>query len=156
MKLKKVMTGCLATVMMVTASVFPAFADTTAISTSGSGTTTVTYVQESTFTVQIPKSVVLTKTTENSKTVYKNSYTVSLSSNANDLVKTDSVTVTPTATVTMIDSHGKANVTANVTQAKTSFTYESHDNLTGTVQTDGLTAGNWTGSLQFAIKLNTK
>lgn len=155
--IKRVLTGCLMTAAFVTANVFPVLADTntTSISNAGSGSTTVSYVQESTFTISIPKTITLTKAEEAGKTIYKSDYTIYLTSDPDNLVKADTITVAPEEqTATLEDRNGKADVTANVIQADTTFTYDSHDDITGTVKAEGLTAGNWEGYIRFALTLS--
>lgn len=124
---------------------------TTTATTAGQQTSTVTYESDSTFSVTIPKAVII-----NSDKTGK--YTISVKG---DLLANQKLTVTPDSTVTMsiIESqkttNGKSDVTATVSQQKTSWAYNecssTASSTTGTITATGLSAGSWTGALNFTI-----
>lgn len=112
----------LATVPMQT---FAADASVTTVDVTQAGTqtATVTYTQDSAFTVTIPKSITL---------------------------------VTPDATVSMTDANGKAAVDVTITQAVKDFAADDVNategsSTTGSIDGSNLTAGSWSGTLNFAI-----
>ncbi len=104
----------------------------------------------SSFTVKIPKTVILTGAANGS-----GSYTVKVSG---DIAGDETITVKPDASVAMQQS-GKTDVTATISQTKTTWTVADTglvDGLstTGTITADGLTAGQWKGSFNFDISLS--
>lgn len=122
--------------------------DTQTISENGVSQTVVTYAQQSDFTVTIPKKIPLGGDQDAI-------YTVEVSG---DIYADQKVTVTPDATVTMADSHGKDSISATVSQEMTDFdsTSVSASNgvaTNGSIKASGLSAGEWTGTLNFNIKL---
>ena len=117
--------------------------------------TVVEYKQASTFTVTIPKRIVLDST--------KNSdYNVNVKG---DISSTDQVKVAPDAKFDMIDigTEGaggtrKANVEATVTQAEKIWSSaqvcaKDGTDKTGNVSALGLTSGTWQGTFTFNIAL---
>lgn len=118
---------------------------------AGTGHSTVTYTQESTFTVTIPKNIAL----ESSKEA---TYEVSV---AGDIQGNQEVKVTPATSFTLSDSHGKTDVTATVTQSKTSFASDEIKDsanpakTTGTISAQNLTSGDWSGQLNFTVGINS-
>ena len=152
-KMKRIATALLAsTIMMSSLTCMPLAEDTTqTTSQTGVQSTTVTYRQDSTFTVSIPKTITL----DSSKTA---TYNVNVKG---DIAGDDIIVVKPDKTVTMSDSNGKSDVTATITQQKTDFTMSDlkansgeGNSTTGTVSATDLTAGSWTGTLNFDISLN--
>lgn len=117
--------------------------------------TVVEYTQASTFTVTIPKKIVLGSE--------KNSdYNVNVKG---DISSTDQVKVAPISKFDMVDTgtvgERKANVEATVTQAETIWSSAEVCNKTGKEGTDktgnvsalGLTSGTWEGTFTFNIAL---
>mgnify|MGYP004613809867 CR=1 FL=1 len=108
---------------------------------------TVSYTQDSSYTVTIPKEITLSD-------VKTATYNINVKG---DIKYSEKVTVTPDLTVTMKDEHGKNDVTINVTQEKTEFTAEmidteAGDSADGSITGTDLTAGSWTGTLNFTIE----
>lgn len=116
------------------------------VSEAGTQTATVTYSQDSTFTVTIPKEVTL-------PTAKTATYNVNVKG---DIKNSEKVTVEPDTTVTMADANGKESIDITVTQTKTDFTATAintaeGDSTTGSIDGTALTAGSWTGVLSFEI-----
>lgn len=140
-----------------------------AITADTNDTCNVYATQASTFSVVIPKTIVLTGTKD---TANSGSYVVTVKGN---IAGTEVVNVTPDATFKMSQA-GKEDITATVTQTKTKFqvaeaeakeqdatkkgaTVYGLDNASGatqsgTIEVENLTAGSWTGSFKFNIGLN--
>lgn len=114
--------------------------------------TVVEYAQASTFTVTIPKRIVLGSE--------KNSdYNVNVKG---DISSTDQVKVAPAASFDMVDigtvGTRKANVEATVTQAEAVWSSaqvcaENGTDKAGNVSALGLTSGTWEGTFTFNIAL---
>ena len=107
----------------------------------------------SSFSVTIPKNVVLGGAAGNENSV---SYTVTVKG---DLAGYGTVTVDPEDSFAFSQTD-KDDITATVEQTKTTFSIGQDgtiDNFVtgvttdGTIKATGLTAGKWTGSFQFAI-----
>lgn len=136
-----------------TGSVTP---DTITMTNNGSPAaqeTTVTYLLSSSYSVVIPKNIVLDAATKASD------YTVKVSG---DISSDKKITVTPDATFAMKDQATagtkKADVTAAVTQAKKDWTSAEvckpeGTTTSGNISAAGLTSGNWKGTFQFNIAL---
>ena len=114
----------------------------------------VTYSQESSFTVIIPKTVDLgsDKTTD---------YTVNV---VGDIASNEVIKVTPDASFKMVDQSNatvkKADVTATVTQEVQEFVYsdinvDGGKTVAGNIDAQDLTAGSWKGTFNFTIALET-
>lgn len=121
--------------------------------------TTVTYSQASTFTVTIPKTIVLDGETKASD------YTVNVKG---DISSDKQVKVAPDTAFKMVDqadvTNKKADVDATVTQDVTIWTSEEVCKLddadtsigtdkTGNVEAGGLTSGSWKGTFNFDIAM---
>ncbi|MCI5500582.1 MAG: hypothetical protein MR409_01490 [Lachnospiraceae bacterium] len=169
-KLKQISATTLAAISMAATLVTPAFAEdaqtvqtgvteTQEISSATTGEATVTYTQDSTFTVSIPKKITLDGTSKSAE------YTVTVTG---DVSGNEYVTVTPDSSFTLKDSHGKADVTASVTDTdgngleESDCKFEASDinaeggvSRTDAIKAADLTAGDWSGQLSFAIALNT-
>lgn len=135
----------LATVPMQTLAA-DASVTTVDVTQAGTQTATVTYTQDSAFTVTIPKSITLSS----AKTA---TYDVKVKG---DIKKSEKITVTPDATVSMTDANGKAAVDVTITQAVKDFAADNVNategsSTTGSVDGSNLTAGSWSGTLNFAI-----
>jgi hypothetical protein len=115
---------------------------------SGSKTAVVKYDQASSFTVTIPKSIVL----DSNKTA---TYNVKVKG---DILGNEIITVVPDATVTLNDANGKDPVTGNIAQEKTEFSSTevntNSGNTTGSVLANDLTSGDWSGNFKFVIGTN--
>lgn len=118
---------------------------------AGTGESKVTYTQESAFTVTIPKNIAL-------QSDKQASYEVSV---IGDIQGNQKVEVKPAESFMLKDSHGKTDVTATVTQSKTSFASdeikdsEHPAKTTGTISAPGLTSGDWSGQLNFTVGINS-
>ena len=150
---RKISLTVLTAMLMAVTTISPAFATDDVQTTTEAGTkqTTVTYTEDSTFTVTIPKTIVLDTSKEAT-------YDVKVQG---DIKGNEAITVTPDSTVAMKDAKGKSDVTATITQTTTEFNAVAVNqadgaSTTGTVSAPDLTAGNWTGALNFAIASTTK
>ena len=150
---RKISLTVLTAMLMAVTTISPAFAADDVQTTTEAGTkqTTVTYTQDSSFTVTIPKTIVLDTSKEAT-------YDVKVQG---DIKGNEAITVTPDSTVAMKDAKGKSDVTATITQTKTEFNAEAVNqadgaSTTGTVSAPDLTAGSWTGALNFVIANATK
>lgn len=131
----------------------PVFAavDETQSGTTGSYSTDINInAGSSTFSVTIPKSM---SGSEKAGTL---DYNVTVNG---DITGSEKIVVTPDETVALSQS-GKDNITATIAQTKTEFTGNelllATDNTittSGTVTYSGLSAGTWTGTFNFDIKL---
>ena len=116
---------------------------------SGSKAAVVKYDQASSFTVTIPKSIVL----DSNKTA---NYNVKVKG---DILGNEIITVIPDQTVTLNDANGKDPVTGNIAQEKTEFSSTEVNQIDGTktngnIAADNLTSGDWSGNFTFSINTN--
>lgn len=110
---------------------------------------TINYFQDSSFTVTVPKSIVL----DSSKTT---TYNINVKGDING---NETIIVQPDTNIVMSDANGKPDVLATVAQEKTDFTVSDvmansgeGTSTTGNISAD-LTAGNWSGVLNFTISI---
>ena len=107
--------------------------------------------QACTFSVVIPKTIIIDGQTKNA------TYQVSVKGDIGGL---DTITITPD-TILALEQFGKENIVANVSQTKTTFTYE--DGMTsetpfvtnGSIVAPNMSAGSWKGQFNFAISFTT-
>lgn len=123
--------------------------------------THVTVTQGSTFSVRIPKEVVLDGTANGDNSA---EYTVSVSGN---IASDETINVVPDATFSMKDVKGvKADIKATVAQPVTKFvdsqvSVDGKDDTinlgdtTGKITVENLTSGSWDGSFNFNISLTS-
>lgn len=130
------------------------------VSTNTTVGTTVTYTQSSAFQVVVAKTIVL----NSNKT---GSYTVNVTG---DINATEEVTVIPQDTndgvegINITMSHqvpdgkqAKDDVLATITQTKSSWNYdEMGQDAQGTITANDLSAGDWSGTVNFQIGLQEK
>ena len=100
------------------------------------------------FKVTIPKKIVLSGTTKSG------TYTVTVEG---DIAGLEVISVTPDSAVTL-SSKDKADVIGTITQDKLNWTYseiytDSKILANGSISAQGITAGAWNGTFNFAIKL---
>ena len=117
--------------------------------TTGTQGATITYQQDSAFTVTIPKTITLG---QNKSATYGVKVKGDISGN-------ETVTVTPDATMQLTDSNGKAAVTGTITQDVTEFAatevnLPDGNSTTGNIEANELTSGDWSGNFEFAIGVN--
>ena len=154
-KLAKVLTGTLATAMLVSGTV-PAYAATGTSGTNSTLAVTTTEAKEGTnavnvyaqigssYTVTIPKTITLDGSTKTG------SYTVSV---AGDIAGDEAVKVVPDASFKMSQTD-KADVTASVTQDKTAWEVSEFGTAgNGSISASRLTAGAWNGTFNFNVGL---
>lgn len=110
---------------------------------------TINYFQDSSFTVTVPKSIVL----DSSKTT---TYNINVKGDING---NETIIVQPDTNIVMSDANGKPDVLATVAQEKTDFTVSDvmansgeGTSTTGNISAD-LTAGNWSDVLNFTISI---
>ena len=119
--------------------------------TTGTQGATITYEQDSAFTVTIPKTITLG---QNKSATYGVKVKGDISGN-------ETVTVTPDATMQLTDSNGKAAVTGTITQDITEFAADQVNlpdggGTTGSIVANDLTSGDWSGNFEFAINIGEK
>ena len=119
--------------------------------TTGAQGATITYEQDSAFTVTIPKTITLG---QNKSATYDVKVKGDISGN-------ETVTVTPDATLQLTDSNGKAAITGNITQDVTEFAaaevnQAEGSSTTGNIEANELTSGDWSGNFEFAINIKNK
>ena len=112
----------------------------------------------STFSVVIPKTIVLDGS---GKDGYTGDYSVTVKAN---MAGDDIISVVPDKTFNF-EQAGKKPVAATVSQPKTTFqindgivteeNVEAGNTTTGTISVEDITAGSWTGNFNFAIAINT-
>ena len=113
---------------------------------TGTQNSVVKYDQASAFTVTIPKAI----TIPSAKTA---TYDIKVKG---DIKKSEKITVTPDATVSMTDTNGKDAVDITITQTVKEFAADDVNategiSTTGSIDGSNLTAGSWSGTLNFAI-----
>ena len=118
--------------------------------TTGTQGATITYQQDSAFTVTIPKTITLG---QNKSATYGVKVKGDISGN-------ETVTVTPDATVQLTDSNGKAAVTGTITQDITEFAADQVNlpdggSTTGNIVANELTSGDWSGNFEFAVGIES-
>ena len=148
---RKAISSLLCALAIIQMSVTPAYATniTQQTSTPGNQSATITYDQGSKFTVTIPKTIALDKTTTHT-------YNVKVEG---DISADEAVTVTPDATVAMTDTNSKNSVTGTITQEKTKFVATEVNQVDGTTTTGNISApdlkaGNWSGQFNFYINVD--
>ena len=154
-KLVKVLTGTLATAMLVSGTI-PAYAATGTSGTNSTLAVTTTEAVEGTnavnvyaqigssYTVTIPKTITLDGSTKTG------SYTVSV---AGDIAGDETVKVVPDASFKMSQTD-KADVTASVTQDKTAWEVSEFGTAgNGSISASDLSAGAWNGTFIFNVGL---
>jgi hypothetical protein len=153
-KMKNVLAVAMAAAVAVgaLAPIYATVVDTQTITENKEAECLVTYTQASSFTVTIPKEVDLgaDKTTD---------YTVNV---VGDIASNEKITVVPDASFLMKDQSGAAtlkdDVTATVKQDVQEFVYsdinvDGGKTVDGNIDAQGLTAGSWKGTFNFAIAL---
>jgi hypothetical protein len=122
----------------------------------------VSVAQGSTFSVSIPKTIVLDGSVDKEN---NSTYNISVSGN---IASDEAVIVKPDATFTMSDVKGvKKDLNGTISQTITKFLnkevsidstlkdFQHLGSTTGVVSIEGLTSGSWTGQFNFNIKLHT-
>lgn len=153
----KQMTAIGLSVLSIAQCFSPVFAEgevTNTISEAGSLSSDVTYTQDSSFTVSIPKKIILDS---NKSAAYHVNVT-------GDIYGDQTITVTPDTEITLTDKNGKGTVTATVAQDDNVFecadikaVSESGEmvgkTVEGSITAEGLTAGEWEGTLNYNVAL---
>ena len=121
------------------------------VTTTGTQGATITYEQDSAFTVTIPKTITLG---QNKSATYGVKV-------KGDIAGNETITVTPDATLQLTDSNGKAAVTGIITQDVTEFAAAEVNlpdggSTTGNIVANELTSGDWSGNFEFAINIENK
>lgn len=114
----------------------------------------VTYIQESVFTISIIKNVTIKNNNENN--TKSATYQISVSG---DIAGNKAVNVNLTNNqINLTNSNGKPAVQADVVLDKTIFPYNEIITTpavsSGTIEANSLSSGNWTGTITFNINLN--
>ena len=151
----KVLTGTLATAMLVSGTI-PAYAATetsgatstlsveTGEAKEGSNQVSVYAEIGSQYTVTIPKTITLDRSTKTG------TYTVSVTG---DIAGDEAVKIVPDASLTMSQTD-KADVTASITQDKTTWEVSEFGTAgNGSISANELTAGAWNGTFNFNVGL---
>lgn len=146
-RLAAILLGVVLTTLYFNPNVFAEESNTQGITDPSSVSVPVTYEQESTFTVTIPKSITL----DSSKTA---NFTYAVKG---DLAGNEKVSIANSElqTIQMTDSHGKGAQDVLISLDTTEFTADlvNGDNATGNGKVDGskLSAGDWSGTIRFVI-----
>jgi hypothetical protein len=122
----------------------------------------VSVTQGSTFSVSIPKTIVLDGDADKAN---ESTYTINVDGN---IASDEVIVVEPDTTFTMSDVKGiKKDLNGTISQTITKFvdnevnldntltSFQHIGGTTGTVSINNLTSGEWTGSFNFKIKLHT-
>lgn len=151
---KKILSLALAGVMII-GNITPVFAEltnTVEVTKSelpNSNLTEVIYNQKSTFSITVPKTVVL-------DAQKKSDYTVTVTG---DISSDEEINIIPDESFKMSDTstvNTKDDVTATVSQDKTKWYFNEFETIgNGEITASELTAGNWEGSFFFNIKLDS-
>ena len=121
------------------------------ITTACSQTSMVNYEQASSFTVTIPKNIVLNSDK-------RAAYQVKVKG---DVAGNEKITVVPDTEVKLTDSNRKDPITGTITQDKTEFSSAEISGGTdgavtnGNIDATGLTSGDWSGNFEFAIDIGS-
>ena len=121
------------------------------ITPGNSGSTTVKATVESEPVVWLPTNITISGTPdENHQYTGEGAVIVE-----GDMAGDEYVSIIPDSTVTLTQP-GKDDITAQITQEKTTFTYDDLQNSNSAVthiSTDSLSAGQWTGSFSYTVSL---
>lgn len=129
-------------------NVIPVFANSYEIIDEGAYGSIVEANVDSSFSIQIPKTIKLEKIDEDT---FESNYSINI---IGDISGDEKLSVIPDSTITLVSS-GKDNVVATVTQDKTKWIYSELNTVaSGNISVDGITAGNWEGFLNFDIELS--
>lgn len=150
--LKKIIAGAMATAIALSTGVTAFAADTQQITPDNTGNTTVKATVESEAVVWLPTNITVSGTPdENKKYTGEGAVIVE-----GDIAGDQLVTVTPESSIYLKQS-GKDDIIAQVTQEKTTFTYDDLQNSNSTVTSisaDTLSAGEWNSVLHYNVSLD--
>lgn len=149
---KKIIAGAMAAAISLSTGVTAFAADTQQITPGNTGSTTVKANVESEAVVWLPTNITLSGTPdENKKYTGEGAVIVE-----GDIAGNEFISVTPESSISLKQS-GKDDIIAQVTQEKTTFTYDDLQNSNSAVtsiSTDTLSAGEWSSVLHYNVSLN--
>jgi hypothetical protein len=150
--LNKIIASAIAAVIALSTGA-PVFAsDVQQITPGNSGSTTVKATVESEAVIWLPTNITISGTPdENNQYTGEGAVIIE-----GDIAGNEIITVTPESSISLKQS-GKDDITAQVTQEKTTFTYDDLQNSNSAVtsiSTDTLSAGEWNSVLHYNVTLD--
>ena len=150
--LKKIIAGTMAATIALSTGVTAFAADTQQITPGNTGNTTVKATVESEAVVWLPTNITVSGTPdENKKYTGEGAVIVE-----GDIAGNELITVTPESSISLKQS-GKDDIVAQVSQEKTTFTYDdiqNSNNAITSISADTLSAGEWNGVLHYNVSLD--
>lgn len=150
--LNKIIAGTMAAAIVLSTAVTAFASDTQQITPGNTGSTTVKATVESEAVVWIPTNITISGTPdENKKYMGEGAVIVE-----GDIAGNQLVTVTPESNISL-KQPGKDDIVAQVTQEKTTFTYDDIQNSNSAVTTisaDSLSAGEWNSVLHYNVSVD--
>lgn len=150
--LNKIIAGTMAAAIVLSTVVTAFASDTQQITPGNTGSTTVKATVESEAVVWIPTNITISGTPdENKKYTGEGAVIVE-----GDIAGNQLVTVTPESNISL-KQPGKDDIVAQVTQEKTTFTYDDIQNSNSaitTISADSLSAGEWNSVLHYNVSLD--
>lgn len=152
--LKKIIAGTMAATIALSTGVTAFAADTQQITPGNTGNTTVKATVESEAVVWLPTNITVSGTPdENKKYTGEGAVIVE-----GDIAGNELITVTPESSISLKQS-GKDDIVAQVSQEKTTFTYDdiqNSNNAITSISADTLSAGEWNSTLHYDVSLDEK
>lgn len=150
--LNKIIAGAMAVSIVLSTGITAFAVDTQQITPDNTGSTTVKATVESEAVVWLPTNITISGTPdENKKYTGEGAVIVE-----GDIAGNQLVTVTPESSISL-QQPGKNNIIAQVTQKKTTFTYDDIQNSNSAVtfiSADTLSAGEWNSVLHYNVSLD--
>lgn len=152
--INKIIAGTMAAAIALSTGVTAFAADTQQITPGNTGSTTVKANVESEAVVWLPTNITISGTPdENNQYTGEGAVIVE-----GDIAGNEFISVTPESSISLKQS-GKDDIIAQVTQEKTTFTYDDLQNSNSAVtsiSTDTLSAGEWNSVLHYNVSLDEK
>lgn len=149
--LKKIIAGAIAAAITLSTGITAFAADTQQITPGSTGSTTVKANVESEAVIWLPTNITLSGVPDENKK-YTGEGAVFVEG---DIAGNEFVSVTPESSISLKQS-GKDDIMAQVTQEKTTFTYDDIQNANSaitTISADTLSAGEWNSVLHYNVSL---
>lgn len=151
---KKIIAGAMVAAISLSTGVTAFAADTQQITPGNTGSTTVKATVESEAVVWLPTNITLSGSPdENKKYTGEGAVIVE-----GDIAGNELITVTPESSISLKQS-GKDDIVAQVSQEKTTFTYDdiqNSNNAVTSISADTLSAGEWNSTLHYNVSLDEK
>lgn len=150
--INKIIAGTMAAAIALSTGVTAFAADTQQITPGNTGSTTVKANVESEAVVWLPTNITISGTPdENNQYTGEGAVIVE-----GDIAGNEFISVTPESSISLKQS-GKDDIIAQVTQEKTTFTYDDLQNSNSaitSISTDTLSAGEWSSVLHYNVSLD--